>query len=279
MTNEKLFTPVSPVEPAAPWLGGKIRLAPTIVPIIDQTEHTTYAEPFIGMGGIFLRRQLRSHAECINDKSGDVVTLFRILQLHYQQFLDVLKWQITSRAEFDKLSKTNPETLTDLQRAARFLYLQRLAFGGKTTGQSFGVSPSAPARFDLTKLVPMLEDVHERLAGVVIECLDYTVFIERYDTPDTLFYLDPPYFNCENDYGKNLFDRSQFDIMAAQLASIDGKFLLSINDVPEIRAAFKKYNILDVQTNYSIGAKTDREKNRKELIISNFEPQKSGLLL
>ena len=58
-----------------------------------------------------------------------------------------------------------------MQRAARFLYLQRTAFGGKVTGQNFGVSPLTSARFDVTRLPAILEAVHERLAGVVIERL------------------------------------------------------------------------------------------------------------
>lgn len=82
--------------------------------------------------------------------------------------------------------------LTDLERAARFLYLQRLAFGGKVTGQNFGVDMTGPSRFNLNRLGPVLEDVHERLAGVTIENLDWRGFIDRYDRAGTLFYLDRP---------------------------------------------------------------------------------------
>lgn len=57
----------------------------------------------------------------------------------------------------------------------------------------------------------MLEDLHTRMAGVVIECLDYADFITRYDAKETLFYLDPPYWGCEGDYGKELFGRDEFD--------------------------------------------------------------------
>ena len=119
------------------------------------------------MGGIFLRRPWRSKVEVINDISGDVTTLFRVLQRHYVAFMDMLKWQLTSRAEFERLNASNPETLTDLERAARFLYLQRTAFGGKVVGRTFGTSTTSPARFDITKLGSMLEEVHERLAGRV----------------------------------------------------------------------------------------------------------------
>ncbi len=77
--------------------------------------------------------------------------------------METLKFQITSRKEFERLSNCDPSTLTDLERAARFLYLQRLAFGGKVSGHSFGVDTTGPARFNLNRLGPILEEVHERL--------------------------------------------------------------------------------------------------------------------
>ena len=196
------LTPVDPVLPVAPWMGGKRNLARRITALIAAMPHSTYAEPFVGMGGIFLRRAQRPKAEAINDISRDIATLFRILQRHYPQFLDVLKFQLTTRTEFNRLVDTNPETLTDLERAARFLYLQRTAFGGKVSGRNFGVARDRPARFNLTTLEPMLEDLHARLAGVVIECLPWADFLHRYDGPGTLFYLDPPYWGSEGSYGK-----------------------------------------------------------------------------
>ncbi|HAU29789.1 MAG TPA: DNA methyltransferase [Rhodospirillaceae bacterium] len=259
-----------PVAPVAPWMGGKSRLAKTIVARINQIPHETYAEPFVGMGGIFLRRTEPAKAEVINDLNREVATFFRVLQRHYVAFLDMMKFQLTTRYEFERLSATDPNTLTDLERAARFLYLQKTAFGGKVAGQNFGITPSSPGRFNVTRLGPMLEDLHLRLAGVVIECLPYQDFIKRYDRPGTLFYLDPPYWGCENDYGKGLFDRLDFDHMATQLGAIQGKFILSINDRPEVRRVFKGFTIEEVDTTYTI-AGADKSKPVGELLISNLK--------
>ncbi|MDT8856481.1 DNA adenine methylase [Paracoccaceae bacterium Fryx2] len=214
MTLHPLSTPVEPVLPVAPWLGGKRNLAKRICAQLDAIPCTTYAEPFVGMGGIFLRRSARPRAEVIDDRGRDVANLFRILQRHYPQFLDTLRFQLTTRVEFNRLVDTNPETLTDLERAARFLYLQRTAFGGKISGRNFGVAKDRPGRFNLTTLEPMLEDLHSRLSGVVIECLDWSDFIRRYDGPGTLFFLDPPYWGCETDYGKAMFARDDFARMS-----------------------------------------------------------------
>ena len=259
---------VSPVAPIAPYLGGKRILAKRIIARIETVPHKLYAEPFVGMGGVFLRRHHQARSEVINDINRDITTLFRILQRHYPQFLDTIKFQITSRSEFQRLADTRPSTLTDLERAARFLYLQRTAFGGKISGRNFGVSPDRPARFNLTTLEPMLEAIHERLASVTIECLPYAGFITKYDRRHTLFYLDPPYWGCENDYGKNVFEREDFERLSTVLKALKGRFIMSINDVPEIRDMFDWAQIEAVETTYTVAK--GKGKRVGELIVHNI---------
>jgi len=260
---------VKQVKPIAPYIGGKLKLAKRLGFLIEQIPHATYAEPFIGMGGVFFRRTQRPKCEVINDRNGEITNLFRILQRHYQPFVDMLKFQICSRAEFDRLKAIDPSTLTDLERAARFLYLQRASFGGKARHRSFGTTITRDCRFNMTKIKPMLEAVHKRLARVTIENLDWADFINRYDRSQTLFYLDPPYFGNENDYGKNLFSRDQFAHLAQRLSSIKGHFILSINDKPQIRELFSSFQIQEATCTYSIN-RDNKSFITKELIISNY---------
>lgn len=266
---ESNLTSVRPVSPAAPYIGGKRNLAARLCAMIDAIPHRTYVEPFVGMGGVFLRRSKRPAAEVINDLSTDVSTFFRILQRHHQAFMDMLKWQITSREEFERLLAQDADTLTDLERAARFLYLQRCAFGGKVAGRSFGVSKANPARFDVTKLAVTLADIHERLAPVTIERLTYGKVIDRYDSPETLFYLDPPYWGCEGDYGAGAFERADFERLADQLASIAGRFILSVNDTPGAREVFGRFAIGTADTTWTVGTAAGGGKRVTELIVSN----------
>ncbi len=266
MTILTNYRAVDPVSPPAAYIGGKRQLARRIGERIAAVPHGLYAEPFVGMGGVFFRRANAPRAEVINDRSGDVVNLFRILQRHYPQFMDTLRFQITSRREFERLKASDPATLTDLERAARFLYLQRLSFGGKVSGRSFGVTYSGSSRFNLTNLAPLLQDVHERLASVVIENLDWCAFIDRYDRPETLFYLDPPYWGTEDAYGKELFSKDQYEVMAERLGRIKGRFIMSINDVPEIRSIFAAFGIEEVSLTYSVSG--GKGKPVDELIIS-----------
>ena len=266
----KGLTPIAPTRPIAPWLGGKRNLAKRICAIIDaDNDHRSYAEPFVGMGGIFLRRTRRPAAEFINDRGRDVYNLFRVLQEHYVAFLDMLRFQITTQENFNRLVGVDPETLTDMQRAARFLYLQRLAFGGKVSGRNFGLSTDRPARFNLTTLEPDLEALHSRLSGVTVTCLDFLEFIRRVDHKDALFYLDPPYWGCEGDYGKQLFSRERFEELATALAALKGRFILSLNDVQGVRETFAGFRFEEVKTTYTIGAK-GAQPERSELLISNW---------
>jgi DNA adenine methylase len=258
---------VSPTRPAFPYMGGKKLLAKTIITEIVKIPHDLYGEPFIGGAGVFLRRPAPVKTEVINDLNRDVATFFRVLQRHEQAFFDMLKWRLSGRAEFERLMKQDPETLTDLERSARFLYLQRLAVGGLVADRHFGVTRTGGPRFNLPRLVPVLEEIHERLSHVVIECLPYEAFIARYDRPGALFYLDPPYYGCETYYGRGIFARADFGRLAEILGDIKGRFIMSLNDVPAIREIFSAFALRQVETTYT-GGQAQRTP-ATELLISN----------
>ena len=137
-----------------------------------------------------------------------------------------------------------------------------------------------PARFDLSKIETILQDFHERLCGVTIECKSYDEFIAIYDRPDTLFYLDPPYWGSEKDYGKDCFNREDFTKLREILRDLKGTFILSLNDLPEVRAHFTEFNQKAVETTYSVCV-ADNNQTVSELIISNtnldFTPAQSAL--
>ena len=105
--------------PLAAWVGGKRSLAARLIQRIAAIPHRLYAEPFIGMGGVFLRRPHAAPVEAINDRSQDVVNLFRIVRHHPDALLSEMRLQLVSRSDFHRLRAVSPETLTDVQRAAR----------------------------------------------------------------------------------------------------------------------------------------------------------------
>lgn len=118
--------------------------------------------------------------------------------------------------------------------------------------------------------MPLADELHERLRGVIIECLPYEQLMAKYDREFTLFYLDPPYWASERAYGKDVFGRDDFANLAKILGKIKGKFILSLNDVPEVRKLFKAFHIREVNTSYSLSQKS--VKPTRELLISNVKP-------
>ena len=269
--HDYTLTETAAAEPIAAWIGGKKLLARAIIERIERIPHRTYAEPFVGMGGVFLRRARKPKTEVINDRNGEIVNLFRSLGEHPDELARQFRWYLSSREEFRRLIATPSETLTDIRRAARFAYLQRLAFGGKpaheaTPGQ-MGSNAHHPSPLRAERMHRLIAAAHQRLQGVHVECLDWEVFIARYDRPWTLFYIDPPYWGHENDYGKGIFDRGDFPRMAEILRGIQGRFILSLNDRPEVRELFGEFRIEVVNTRYSANARATRRVD--ELLISN----------
>ncbi|MDR1946360.1 MAG: DNA adenine methylase [Desulfovibrio sp.] len=251
--------------PLAGWIGGKSRLTKTIIERLP--EHRCYVEPFAGAAWVLFRKP-ESASEVINDINKEVVTLYRCLQWHLEEFVRYFKWVLVARDEFDRLQKANPDTLTDIQRAARFYYLQQLAFGGKVCSRTFGYATSRPARLNLLRIEEQLSGAHLRLSRVYVECLPYAEIFQRYDSPETCFYVDPPYFGYESYYGRDFFNRDDFSALAGQLAGIKGTFLLSINDTPKIRSIFAAFDMEIVQTQYTC----NKNKNKAvgELLIRNY---------
>lgn len=125
------------VNTVIPWVGGKRKLARKLLPLFPM--HSCYVEPFCGGAALFFMKE-PSKAEVLNDINGDIVNLYRVIQNHLEEFIKQFKWALTSREIFRWLKDTPPEVLTDIQRAARFYYLQKLSFGAKVDGRTFGTS-------------------------------------------------------------------------------------------------------------------------------------------
>ncbi|AMA05982.1 DNA adenine methylase [Salmonella enterica] len=250
--------------PIVPWIGGKRRLAKHILPLFPA--HTCYVEPFCGAAALYFLKT-PSKIEVINDINGELVNLYRVVKHHLEEFVRQFKWALVSRQIYKWLQDTPEETLTDIQRAARFYYLQKQAFGGKVADHTFGTSTTSAPRFNLLRIEEELSMAHLRLSRTLIEHLDWHQCIERYDRPHTLFYCDPPYWGTEG-YGVD-FPMSNYIHMAELARSIKGKMIISVNDIPEMRQAFNGLNIQTVDISYNLKV-SGKATPRKELVICNF---------
>lgn len=185
---------------------------------------------------------------------------------HFDEFVRQFEWTLTSRETFASLQNTPPECLTDIQRAARFFYLQHNAFGGKTVHQHFGTATTSKA-WDASQIEAKLKAAKDRLKGVYIEHESWERCFKRYDREHTFFYADPPYWQTAG--YDSAFDWSQYELLAKAMSESKGKVMLSINDHPDIRALFKDFRITQLELTYTVG----RDKTGKtsgELVICNW---------
>lgn len=249
-------------KPIIPWIGGKSRLAPHILARFP--EHTCYVEAFCGAAAIFFAKD-PSDVEVINDLNGELVNLYRVVQHHLEEFIRQFKWALSSRQVYAWEQQKVPETLTDIQRAARFYYLQRLSFGGKVAGQTFGTATTSGPRLNLLRLEEDLSQAHLRLQSTVVENLPWDRVVAKYDRPHTLFYLDPPYWETEG-YGVD-FGLEEYVRMAELASSSQAAMLISLNDHPEIRRIFSGLHMEALGIRYTVGGGTGRQA--RELLIWN----------
>ncbi len=246
------------------YIGGKSKLSNTIIEMMPK--HRSYCEVFAGAAWVFFRKE-QSKYEVINDLDGDLVAFYRVLQNHLEEFLKQFKWLLASREWFEDWKRQQDAGgLTDIQRAARYYYLQRLCFGGRVRGRVYGTAPMSQPRINLVRMEEELSSVHLRLIGVTIEHLSWDDFISKYDRAGTLFYCDPPYY--KSPVYKHNMTISDYEQMADVLAGINGKFLLSINDHPDIRKVFKAFEIKPVSLKYTVS--TGKQTVGNELLITNF---------
>jgi DNA adenine methylase len=256
--------------PIIPWLGGKRRLADKLIPLFPA--HECYVEVFCGGAALYFLRP-PARVEVLNDINGELINLYRVVQHHLEEFVRQFKWAISSRQVFKWLQDTKPEPLTDIQRAARFYYLQQHAFGGKVDGQNFGTATTAPT-INLCRIEENLSAAHLRLSGTTVENLPWPECVQRYDRIHTFFYCDPPYWQVEG-YGVP-FGFEQYEQMAATMRSCAGKVMVSINDHPDIRKAFDGLIMHDLGIKYSVANTHGQPTESRELVITNYEPGVMG---
>lgn len=258
--------------PIVPWMGGKRRLADRLLPLFPP--HTCYVEAFAGGAALFFLRPVPAKAEILNDLNGDLVNLYRVVQHHLEEFVRQFKWALSSRQVFQWMQETVPDTLTDIQRAARFYYLQHHAFGARVEGQTFGTATTAPT-VNLLRIEEQLSAAHLRLSGVTIEHLPWHDCVRRYDREHTLHYLDPPYWETEG-YGLE-WSFAEYERMAAFAGESKGKVIISINDHPEIRRVFAGLQFAQTNIRYSVGnGRVGGRAESGELIVTNWTPELLG---
>nr|DAP60657.1 MAG TPA: DNA adenine methylase [Caudoviricetes sp.] len=243
------------------WIGGKKLLRKVILEQFpEQGTFGRYIEVFGGAAWLLFSRDSHAKMEVYNDVNGQLVNLFRIVKYHPDALQKELDWILMSREIFfDAIQDVRG--LTDIQRAARFWIAIKESFGSDC--RSFGVHGR-----DMYKAVDFLHEASIRLNRVVIEHLDFGQLIKTYDREESLFYLDPPYYEAEKYYPDRFQPEDHIRLKTA-LNNIKGRFILSYNDSPEIRALYTGFKIIETERMDNLAVMSHNRKY-KELIIKNF---------
>jgi DNA adenine methylase len=216
--------------------GGKTRLLKQLLPLLER-EHTCYVEVF-GGGAALLLAKPKSKVEVYNDADGELVNVFRQVRHHAPEIQRELQWAINSRA--DMMQAKEQPGLTEIQRAARFIFRNAISFSGDNS--SFGVvkTQAGGATTSLRSRSTNLAALHERLENVIIEHLPWQRVLKNYDAPATVLFLDPPYAvsNMKPYVG---FNPEQLTELRDALRTVQGWWFLTLDATEGNRALFAEW--------------------------------------
>jgi DNA adenine methylase len=232
-------------------MGGKSLLAKKIIGYFPDTEdYDLYVEPFVGAGNIFFRTVPEEGIkEIINDKDQRVYRVLKGLQEDSQKVNKGIKRGIVSKEYFEHIKGSKKPADIIMTIKSSFL----------SQGNTYA-SPR-PIKTDYN------EFFEDRLKGVTILNDDFSNVIKKYDSPRTLFYLDPPYESLRK---KDYPDYCTPEDVYKACKSIKGFFVLSYNDSSNIRRLFKEFKIIELKTLYN---HMSHNQTKQELLILNYNPK------
>lgn len=217
------------------WFGGKGILASRIVRLLEEVPHTSYVEPFGGGASVLLAKKPVG-LEVYNDLDAGLYNFFSVISdpdLFEAFYRRVSAMPYSRRIHGECRAKWRRER-NRVKAAAMWFVAIRQSFSGKIGNSwSVAVTPSGRRLASTTSrwitALSLLPDVHARLLRVQIESADWRVILARYDTPDTLFYCDPPYIPATRSQTRYEYDMTMSDHeeLVEKLLLVKGKVVLS----------------------------------------------------
>lgn len=252
-------------KPAISWPGGKTRLLDTLLPMVPR--HTLYVEAF-GGGLAMLLAKPRSRMEVANDINRDLIAFYRCVKFHLEELLRELEHMPNSRADFhDYLDQPG---LTEIQRVARWYVRNTISFGGMGSHFGTGKKSGGASHGSRATRLEKIRALNQRLDKTCIENLPWDSLIDRYDSPDTFFFFDPPYFDSGGD-SYDGWSKDDFFRFCERLQTMEGQWLLTYQDSPVVREAFVGHEIVSIDRANGIGNRGAVKAGRryKEVVIQN----------
>ena len=251
------------------FYGGKARMVNLLLKYIPI--HHAYCEPFFGGGALFFSKP-KSDVEIINDVNGEVVNFYRVLKTKFIELESEISATLHSRELFNKakIVYENPELFSDVKRAWAFWVLANQGFASSLSSWGFA-NDNSKEKTLAYKREAFSFDFAKRLEITQIECTDALRVIERCDTPNTFFYLDPPYFNSHQGHYKG-YTEQDFTNLLQLLATIKGKFLLSSYPSETLKSFTVDNNWFYDSFEKPVGVTNLTKKIKTEVLTYNFLP-------
>ena len=260
------------MKPPLTYYGGKQILSKEIISLIPK--HNLYCEPFFGGGAVFFFKE-PSHVEVINDSNGELINFYKVVKNDFKKLQKEIKISLHSRklhAQADVIYK-HPELFNEIQRAWAVWMLANQSYASKLNGSwGFDKKENMTPKKLHEKRKAFLVGYAERLDKVQIECTDALQVIKTFDTKESFFYCDPPYFNAHQGHYKG-YTQKDFEKLLDVLSEIKGRFLLSSYPSKMINKYAKKHNwfVKKIDAQLCIASGPNVKKKRKiEVISANY---------
>ena len=251
-------------------IGGKQRIANWVGDTIAPHLFKIYVEPFCGSASIYLnlydRGLTKGKTVCLNDRDGWIRRLFETARSYPEELARAIELTPYSRGEYDDACRVMKAGVADDIEACRLYLVATYQSFGSTPFKSWGVSLD-PKRQILrwNNLPDRIRAIVPALKSCFIDDRDYEKCIKQFDSPDTLFYCDPPYYDKERVYSKEPFSH---DRLAAILNQIKGKAIVSYYEHPAILGLYPadKWSLTSKET---LTALSSLKKKETEILLVN----------
>lgn len=254
------------VQPIFCRVGGKTPIIQDILNVIPQ--HTTYVEAFAGGASVFWNKP-KVKQNVLNDLDAEIIDGYKALKKASTNPTDYPF--IDDKNEATRKDKMNEFISKDYKdpttRVMKTIYKTCNTYGASGKGKIL------KPRHQKTKLNLVPYFINKIKKNVTITSQDYKAVLKKYDKPSTFFFLDPPYEKSEGLYKNPYID---YEEMANLLKKLKGKFLLTINDSPEIRKVFKDFHMYPIKVKSQSRGQSNFKEVRDELFITNYEVNKAG---
>jgi len=261
-----------------PYVGGKQSMVAELTARMPQ--HSVYVEVFGGAAS-FLLNKPRSGQEVYNDIDREMVNMLMQIRDHPLALKHAVSTIPYSRELYEKWRREYRDDKVpkdDIERAARFMYIMCTSWaGGFYKGWRFAIEANEERR--LRGHVELVPKISERLHNVTFDCLDFERCIKNWDSPDTFFFLDPPYFETPENYYRHTMTPEQHEKLAELLKHVEGKWLVTYAYHPRIREVYKNFETQLVNRTISMADSHDfggkRPTKVHNMIITNYLQEKS----